>query len=72
MNGFTIIFQPAEEGGFTAYVPEVPGVISEGETRDEARKMVIEALHEMLEYRRDLALQSRPTGSTYESLVLSA
>lgn len=29
---FTIVFEPAEEGGFTALIPEVPGAISEGET----------------------------------------
>jgi predicted RNase H-like HicB family nuclease len=41
---FTIVFEPAEEGGFTAYIPEVPGAISEGETVEEARDMVLDAL----------------------------
>lgn len=47
----TIIFEPAEEGGFTAYIPEVPGAASEGETIEEARDMVLDALRELTEYR---------------------
>jgi len=34
MEPLTVIFEPAEEGGFTAYIAEVPGAISEGETED--------------------------------------
>lgn len=56
-NKFTIVFEPSEEGGYTAFIPEVPGAISEGETVDEARDMVVRALHELTEYRRDVALR---------------
>ena len=48
----TIIFEPAEGGGYTAFIPEVPGAISEGETIDEAREMVLDALRELTLYRR--------------------
>jgi len=65
----TIIFEPAEEGGYTAYIPEVPGAISEGETIDEAREMVLDALRELTLYRRETALGSRPDGSIVESLA---
>jgi len=69
---FTIIFEPAEEGGYTAYIPEVPGAISEGETIEEARAMVLDALHEVLDYRREEALKLRSSQSTVERLVLAA
>lgn len=56
MNGaLTIVFEPAEEGGYTAYIPEVPGAISEGETVEEAREMVLDALRELTAYRRESA-----------------
>jgi len=55
----TIVFEPAEEGGFTAFIPEVPGAVSEGETIEEAREMVLEALHELTAYRRDQALRAK-------------
>ena len=50
----TIVFEPAEEGGYTAYIPEVPGAISEGETVEEAREMVLDALRELVAYRATL------------------
>lgn len=45
-SDLTIVFEPAEEGGYTAFIPEVPGAVSEGETIEEARAMVLDALHE--------------------------
>lgn len=52
-----IVFEPAEEGGFTAYIPEVPGAASEGETISEARDMVLDALREHTPYGREAALR---------------
>lgn len=54
-NELTIVFEPAEEGGYTAFIPEVPGAVSEGETIEEARDMVLDALHELTLYRRESA-----------------
>lgn len=65
----TIIYLPAEEGVYTALIPEVPGAISEGEKIDEARDMVIDALRELTLYRRSAALASRAEGSIVESLA---
>ena len=45
----TVILEPAEEGGFTAYVPSLPGCISEGDTREEALKNIKEALELYIE-----------------------
>jgi predicted RNase H-like HicB family nuclease len=32
-----VILEPGDEGGFTVYVPSLPGCISEGDTVEEAR-----------------------------------
>jgi predicted RNase H-like HicB family nuclease len=69
---FTIIYEPAPEGGYAAYIAEVSGAISQGETKEEAREMVIEALHELLAYRREEALKVISAGSEIESLKLFA
>lgn len=69
---FTVIFEAAEEGGYTAYVPEVPGAISEGETLDEAREMVMSALEEVLDARRELAMQQKTSEAIVESIKISA
>jgi predicted RNase H-like HicB family nuclease len=46
---FKVIIEPSEEGGFTVYVPSLPGCISEGETRKEALKNIREAIELYLE-----------------------
>jgi predicted RNase H-like HicB family nuclease len=44
----TIVFESDEDGWIVASIPEVPGVHSQGKTREEARENVIDALHEIL------------------------
>ncbi len=39
-----IVLEPSAEGGFTAYVPTLPGCISEGETTDDAMANIREAV----------------------------
>ena len=39
-----VILEPAEEGGYTVYVPSLPGCISEGETEEEAIANIKEAI----------------------------
>lgn len=36
----TIVLEPQEEGGFTAYVPSLPGCVPQGETKEEAIKNI--------------------------------
>jgi predicted RNase H-like HicB family nuclease len=44
-----IVLQPSDEGGFTVYVPSLPGCVSEGETEPEAMKNIREAIELYLE-----------------------
>ena len=44
-----VVLEPAEEGGYTVYVPSLPGCISEGDTFDEAMENIKEALELYLE-----------------------
>ncbi|MEI8123525.1 MAG: type II toxin-antitoxin system HicB family antitoxin [bacterium] len=44
-----IIFEPSEEGGYTAIVPALPGCISEGESKDDALRNIREAIDLYLE-----------------------
>ena len=39
-----IVFEPSDEGGYTVYVPSLPGCISEGDTLEEARENIREAV----------------------------
>jgi len=57
ITSFTAVFEEAEEGGYVAYVEELPGAISQGETLEEARDNLKEAIQLILEVNRELALQ---------------
>ena len=46
---FKVVLEPSDEGGFTVYVPALPGCISEGETEAEALKNIQEAIELYLE-----------------------
>jgi len=46
---FKVVLEPAEEGGYTVYVPNLPGCISEGDSIDEALKNIKEAIELYLE-----------------------
>jgi predicted RNase H-like HicB family nuclease len=41
---FTVLFEPTEEGGYTAIVPALPGEETEGRSLEDARAMAIEAI----------------------------
>lgn len=68
----TAVFVPAPEGGFTALVEEIPGAISEGETIEEARENLEDALRMILECNREIARQQQPAESRRETLELAA
>lgn len=41
---YTAVFEPdAEAGGYTAYIPALPGCISEGDTFEDALRNITEA-----------------------------
>ena len=44
-----VVLEPSEEGGFTVYVPSLPGCISEGNSREEAMENIREAIELYLE-----------------------
>jgi predicted RNase H-like HicB family nuclease len=59
---FKVIFEASDEGGYTVYVPALPGCISEGDTVEEARNNILEAI----------ALYLEPSEDADEPLVVPA
>jgi len=62
-----VIFEPSDEGRFTVHVPALPGCISEGDTLDEARKNIREAIELYLETEDQTGL---PVGSFVEEVAV--
>jgi predicted RNase H-like HicB family nuclease len=44
-----IVLEASEEGGYTVYVPSLPGCISEGDTKEDALGNIREAIELYLE-----------------------
>jgi predicted RNase H-like HicB family nuclease len=73
-NTYTIAMIPAPEGGYTVTCLDIPGAVSQGETVEEARAMIAEAIQELTAYRRDKerkALATEP-GVWEETLEVDA
>ncbi len=46
---YTVVFEAAEEGGYVVTCPALPGLVTEGDTIEEARAMAAEAIRGYLE-----------------------
>jgi predicted RNase H-like HicB family nuclease len=68
----TAVFVEVPEGGFAAYVEEIPGVNAQGETLEEAKTNLKEALLMVLETNKILAQKTVSQGykSIRESVAL--
>lgn len=51
---WTVVYEQSD-GWWVAEIAEVPGAISQGRTKEEARDNVLDALNELLAYRRETA-----------------
>ncbi len=41
---YTVVFEPEEEGGYTVTCPSLPGLVTYGDTLEEARAMAADAI----------------------------
>lgn len=59
-RSYTVLFEPAEEGGYVVTCPAFPGLTTEGDTLKEARAMAREAITAYLESLRKDGLPIPP------------
>lgn len=71
---FTAIYEKAAEGGYIGYVAELPGANTQGETLEETRENLRDAVEMLLDcYREDAEARfSSSQGATKEDLILQA
>lgn len=50
---YTVVFEPAEEGGYVVTVPALPGCVTQGETFEEAIEMAKDAIDGYLAVLKD-------------------
>lgn len=57
---YHVVLIPEDEGGFSVTVPDLPGVYTQGETRDQALAMAKEAIEVYLDSLADDGRQPEP------------
>jgi predicted RNase H-like HicB family nuclease len=67
---FTAIIEAAPEGGYWAICPEVPGANGQGETIEEAKDSLRQAIVLILEDRRADILRGLPEDAIQETVLV--
>ena len=68
---FTAIIEPAPEGGYWAICPEIPGANGQGETIEEAKNSLRDAIELLLEDRRADVLRGLPEDAIQDKILRS-
>jgi predicted RNase H-like HicB family nuclease len=68
----TAVFEPAPEGGYTCHFEELPEIFSEGETVEEAKANLLDALTLVMEYHREEARKNPIPGAMRQEFRLAA
>jgi predicted RNase H-like HicB family nuclease len=68
---YKVVFEPAEEGGYTVYVPSLPGCISEGDTYEEALKNIKEAIKGWIEVSKQFGDEIPPSDVIIDTVEVS-
>ncbi len=66
----TAVFEPCDEGGYIAYIQEINGINSQGETIEEAKENLTDAVNLMFDEIRSKTSQ-RSDNSIIENLTIS-
>ena len=58
---YTVLFEPAEEGGYVVTCPALPGFVTEGNTYEEAHERAVEAIEATWRACKKMGCPFRPT-----------
>lgn len=67
---FTAIIEPAPEGGFWAICPEIPGANGQGETLEETKESLRQAIEMILDDRTSDILRGLPQDAIRNTVAI--
>jgi len=67
---FTVVIEEADEGGYWAFCPEVPGANGQGESIEETKANLAEAIELILQDRLDDALRGLPDSAIRDTVAV--
>lgn len=68
---YVVVIERAADGSYSAYVPDLPGCVSCGDTQEEARENIKEAIDLYVGYLREKG-KPVPVASTSAAIVTAA
>ena len=73
MIEYLVVIEPAEDGsGFGAYVPDLPGCVAAGETREEVLELIRESIPLHIASLREHGEPVPPPAAQVERVVVAA
>lgn len=69
MKGYVVVFEGDNESGFSAYSPDLPGVVAAGGTHQETEELMIEAMAAHIAVLRELG-QPVPEPAEADSVAI--
>ncbi len=68
---YKVVLEPAEEGGYTVYVPSLPGCVSEGDTYEEALQNIREAIEGWIQVSQEFGDEIPPSDVIIETVQVA-
>lgn len=69
MRGYVVVLEGNDDDGYSAYSPDLPGVVAAGSTRQETEQLMTEALSEHIALLRESG-EPVPEPSDSDSVVV--
>ncbi|MEO5769444.1 MAG: type II toxin-antitoxin system HicB family antitoxin [Polyangia bacterium] len=69
---YTAVFEQEEDGGFSVYVPDLPGCASQGDTYEEALANIADAIEGLLAAMKDDGVPVPAPRTRIETVVVRA
>jgi predicted RNase H-like HicB family nuclease len=67
----TAVFEPCEEGGYIAYIREIDGINTQGETIEEAKEYLVDAVNLMFEEIRSRTVVNKTNKLLTQTMTFS-
>lgn len=71
MRGYVVLFEGEDASGYSAYSPDLPGVVAAGATRQETERLMLEAMAEHIALLRELGQEVPEPATTAYATILS-
>ncbi len=70
MRGYVVVFEGDDDSGYSAYSPDMPGVVAAGESQRQTEQLKREAMTEHLAALRELGEDVPPPATSAQATVL--